>query len=96
VWESDTSKSARRDRNGAYRHFLSAIKTNVNFAPAYNKLGIYYGDYAKDKKRARQCFQKAFELSPAEVEAAERLAKSFADQGDWDIVEVVAQRVVDS
>lgn len=96
VWESDQSKSARRDRNGAYSHFLAAIKTNVNYAPAYTKLGIYYGDYAKDKKRARQCFQKAFELSPAEVEAAERLAKSFADQGDWDIVEVVAQRVVDS
>ncbi|KAF2211928.1 hypothetical protein CERZMDRAFT_112227 [Cercospora zeae-maydis SCOH1-5] len=96
LWESDTSKAARRDRNRGYSRFLSAIKTNVNFAPAYTKLGIYYNDYAKDKKRARQCFQKAFELSAGEVEAAERLAQLFADQGDWDIVEVVAQRVVDS
>ncbi|KAI7338690.1 TPR-like protein [Hortaea werneckii] len=96
IWELDTSKSARRSREGAYAHFLSAIKTNVNFPPAYTSLGIYYTDYAKDKKRARQCFQKAFELSPAETYAAERLAKSFADQGDWDIVEVIAQRVVDS
>lgn len=96
MWETDTSKSARRDRNGAYARFLAAIKTNVNFAPAYTSLGAYYADYAKDKKRGRQCFQKAFELSPAEVYAAERLARTFADQGDWDIVEVIAQRVVDS
>jgi superkiller protein 3 len=96
IWESDTSKSARRSRDGAYARFLAAIKTNVNCAPAYTSLGYYYADYAKDKKRARQCFQKAFELSPAETEAAERLAKSFAEQGDWDIVEVIAQRVVDS
>ncbi|KAK3677142.1 Superkiller protein 3 [Recurvomyces mirabilis] len=96
IWRLDTSKTARKDRSGAYAYFLSAIKTNVNFAPAYTSLGHYYTDYAKDKKRARQCFQKAFELSPAETDAAERLAKSFADQGDWDIVEVVSQRVVDS
>ncbi|KAK4981766.1 Superkiller protein 3 [Elasticomyces elasticus] len=96
LWELDPSKAARKDRGGAYARFLSAVKTNVNFAPAYASLGFYYADYAKDKKRARQCFQKAFELSASEVEAAERLARSFADQGDWDVVEVVAQRVVDS
>ena len=96
LWNLDTSKSARKDRNGAYASFLAAIKTNVNFAPAYTSLGYYYLEYAKDKKRARQCFQKAFELSPAETDAAEQLARSFADQGDWDIVEVIAQRVVDS
>lgn len=96
IWRSDTSRTARRSRDGAYSRFLAAIKTNVNFAPAYTSLGYYYEDYAKDKKRARQCFQKAFELSPAETEAAQRLAKSFADQGDWEIVEVIAQRVVDS
>ncbi|WPG97649.1 superkiller protein 3 [Acrodontium crateriforme] len=96
VWEKDPSKAARKDRSGAYTRFLSAIKTNVNFAPPYTSLGLYYTDYAKDKKRGRQCFQKAFELSAAETGAAERLAKFFADQGDWDIVEVIAQRVVDS
>ena len=96
MWEINPSKAARKDRKGAYSLFLSAIKTNVNFAPAYSSLGLYYSDYAKDKKRARQCFQKAFELSPAETDAAERLARCFADQGDWDIVEVIAQRVIDT
>jgi len=95
-WELDPSRASRKDRKGAYANFLASIKANMNFAPAYTALGIYYEDYSRDKKRARQCFQKAFELSPSEVEAAERLARSFADQGDWDIVEVIAQRVVDS
>ncbi|KAJ4365524.1 Superkiller protein 3 [Neocucurbitaria cava] len=96
IWELDSSKSARRDRNGAYAKLLAAIKANPNYAPAYTLLGIFYEDYNKDRRRARQCFQKAFELSPSEIVAAERLARLFANQGEWDIVEVVSQRVVDS
>ncbi|WYZ34104.1 hypothetical protein EsH8_I_000380 [Colletotrichum jinshuiense] len=96
VWNLDTSKAARKSRTGAYVYFLDALRNNLNFAPAYTSLGIYYADYAKDKKRARRCFQKAVELSSSEVEAAKRLAQSFADEGDWDRVELVAQRVVDS
>jgi superkiller protein 3 len=95
-WDLRTSRAERKDRKGPYAKFLTAIKTDINYPPAYTSLGIYYEDYAKDKKRARQCFQKAFDLSPSEIIAAERLAKSFADQGEWDIVEVIAQRVVDS
>ncbi|KAJ4348373.1 Superkiller protein 3 [Didymosphaeria variabile] len=96
MWELDSSKAARRNREGPYAMFLAAIKANPNFAPAYTKLGIFYEDYNRDKKRARQCFQKAFELSPSEIVAAERLARLFANQGEWDIVEVISQRVVDS
>jgi superkiller protein 3 len=96
TWNIDTSKAARKDRNGAYSYFLAALKSNLNYAPAYTSLGVYYADYSKDKKRSRKCFQKAFELSPSEVLAAERLAKIFAEQSEWELVEVVAQRVVDS
>ncbi|CAP64608.1 uncharacterized protein PODANS_5_8830 [Podospora anserina S mat+] len=96
IWNLDTSRSARKSRSGAYNYFLESLKSNLNYAPAYTILGIYYADYAKDKKRARRCFQKAVELSPSEVLSAERLARSFADDGDWDRVELVAQRVVDS
>ncbi|KAI1339881.1 tetratricopeptide [Xylariaceae sp. FL0016] len=96
IWNADTSTSARKSRSGAYAYFLESLKNNFNYAPAYSSLGTYYADYAKDKKRARRCFLKAVELSPAEVESAERLARSFADDGDWDRVELVAQRVVDS
>lgn len=95
-WELDPSPAARKDRNGAYASFLASIKANMNYAPAYTGLGLFYADYKKDKARARKCFHKAFELSSAETEAAERLARAFADQKEWDLVEAVAQRVVDS
>ncbi|KAK4690960.1 superkiller protein 3, partial [Lecanoromycetidae sp. Uapishka_2] len=98
IWNQDTSNKARKskDKNGAYSYFLASMQVDMNYAPAYTSMGIYYSDYARDKKRARKCFQKAFELSSAEVEAAERLAKSFANSREWDYVEVVAQRVIES
>lgn len=98
LWNLDTSKAYRKDRapGSAYTYFLDSLKSNLSFAPAYTSLGIYYADYAKDKKRARKCFQKAVELSPSEVISAERLARSFADDADWDRVELVARRIVDS
>lgn len=96
IWHRDTSAKARKNREGAYARFLAALQADLNYAPAYTILGIYYADYGRDKKRARKCFQKAFEISSSEVEAAERLAQSFAKSGEWDLVEVVAQRVVES
>lgn len=96
MWNLDESNSSRRDRSKAYARFLSSLQADMNFAPAYTSLGIYYTDYAKDKSRARKCFQKAFELSATELVAAERLAQSFAKTSEWDLVEIVAQRVVES
>ncbi|ATY64697.1 antiviral (Ski3) [Cordyceps militaris] len=98
LWHSDTSPQARKQRKGecGYAYWLAALNSNLDHAPCYTMLGIYYSDYAKDKKRARRCFQKALELSSAEVISAERLSRSFADDGDWDRVELVAQRVVNS
>ena len=96
IWERDTSRVARKDRKGAYAQFISALQADMNYAPPYTSLGVYYADYGKDQKRARKCFQKAFELSASEVQAAKRLAGSFADSGEWGLVEVVAQRVIDS
>ena len=96
IWTQNNSNKARKSKDGAYARFLASMQTDMNFAPAYTSMGIYYADYAKDRKRARRCFQKAFELSSGEVEAAERLAKSFASSSEWDLVEVVAQRVVES
>ncbi|KAI5286919.1 Superkiller protein 3 [Ascosphaera aggregata] len=95
-WGMDPSVAARKDRTRAYASFLASIQASMNYAPAYTSLGLYYADYKKDAKRARRCFHKAFELSSAEIEAAERLARDFADQKDWAIVEAVAERVVSS
>ncbi|PQK10604.1 hypothetical protein BB8028_0002g09240 [Beauveria bassiana] len=98
LWNLDASRQARKQRKGEspYAYWLAALNNNLDHAPCYTMLGIFYNDYVKDKKRARRCFQKALELSSAEVISAERLSRSFADDGDWDRVELVAQRVVNS
>ncbi|KAL9081567.1 MAG: hypothetical protein Q9159_007245 [Coniocarpon cinnabarinum] len=96
LWDLHPDKSSRKDRQGPYSYFIAAIRANPSYAPAYTSLGLYYAEYARDKKRARQCFQKALELSAAEIIAAEELARAFARDGEWDFVEAVAQRVIDS
>ena len=96
VWSLDPSRSARKDRQGAYAHFIASLQTDMNFAPSYTQLGIYYEDYGRDGKRATKCFHKAFELSVSEIGAARRLAHSFAKSGEWDLVEVISQRVIES
>ena len=95
-WHLDTSREARKDKNGAYKYLLDSIKANSEYAPPYTLLGLYFDDYGKSRKRARVAFQKAFELSTSEIEAAERLAKNFAINGEWDLVELVAQRAIES
>ncbi|KAK6349996.1 Superkiller protein 3 [Orbilia brochopaga] len=94
LWESQPSK--REDRDGAYYHFMQALRSNPNFAPAFTSLGIYYADIVGDTERANKCFQKAFELSSGEYEAAERLARNFADTKDWELVEIVARRAAEA
>ncbi|KKA28879.1 hypothetical protein TD95_000272 [Thielaviopsis punctulata] len=96
IWENDTSKAARKNRKGAYAFFLSALKSDLNHAQSYTILGIYYSDYAGDKKRARRCFQKALELSSNEVISAKHLAESYADDGDWEKVELISRRIIES
>ncbi|ORY58778.1 tetratricopeptide [Pseudomassariella vexata] len=96
VWNLDDSQAARKSRKGAYAHFMAALKSDFIYAPAYTSLGVYFADYSKDKKRARKCFLHAIELSSSEILSAERLARSYAEDSDWDSVKLVAQRVVDS
>ncbi|KAF3910944.1 hypothetical protein ABW20_dc0110431 [Dactylellina cionopaga] len=94
LWESEPEK--RNSREGAYFYFMQALRSNPNFAPAFSSLGIYYADVAGDIERANKCFQKAFELSSGEYEAAERLARNFADTKDWELVEIVARRAAEA
>ncbi|RMZ74970.1 hypothetical protein DV737_g5557, partial [Chaetothyriales sp. CBS 132003] len=95
-WHIESSAAARKNKNGPYKDLIDAVKANPSYAPAYTLLGIYFQDYGKSKQRARVALQKAFELSTSELQAAERLARLFADRGEWDLVELVAQRVINS
>lgn len=95
-WHIDTWPASRKDKSGAYKYLIESVKANPNYAPAYTLLGIYFHDYGKSKPRARVAFQKAYELCTSELLAAERLANMFAKNKEWDLVELVAKRVVSS
>ncbi|KAF9222633.1 superkiller protein 3 [Gyrodon lividus] len=84
-------------REEAFSHFINSLKWDRTYAPSYTSLGIYYSECADppDPTRASKCFQKAFELDPREADAARRLAEGFADEREWDLVEVVARRTID-
>ncbi|KAL0571344.1 Superkiller protein 3 [Marasmius crinis-equi] len=91
-WDLDGEK-----RGEAYKYFIVALKCDPDYAPAFTSLGLHYSEYADppDPTRASKCFQKAFELDPRESVAASRLARGFADEQDWDLVEVVARRIIE-
>ncbi|KAK0207900.1 superkiller protein 3 [Desarmillaria ectypa] len=84
-------------REEAYKYFITALKRDSMYAPAFTSLGIYYEKYVMppDPNRASKCFQKAFELDSREVYAARRLAVGFAGEQEWDLVETVARRTID-
>ncbi|KAG8720783.1 Superkiller protein 3 [Ceratobasidium sp. 394] len=84
-------------RDESYKHFIASLKQNSSYAPAFTSLGIYYSEHANppDPLRASKCFQKAFELDAREGDAARRLAEGFAEEREWDLVEVVARRTIE-
>jgi superkiller protein 3 len=88
---------ASLDKEAAYPLFIRALKKDSSFAPAFTSLGLYYLEYASpaDPVRASKCFQKAFELDPREAVAARHLAEGFANDREWDLVEVVVRRTIE-
>lgn len=91
------SGESRSDPAKAFTCFVTALKRYPAYAPAFTSLGLFYDWVADppDALRASKCFQKAFELDAREHEAARRLAEGFADEREWDLVEVVARRTVE-
>lgn len=79
----------------SFSAFVSSLRKDPNYAPAYTSLGLYYRGI-HDMVRATKCFQKAFELDASQVEAAEALAKTFAEANEWELVEVISRRVLNT
>lgn len=84
-------------REEAFAYFIRALKNDSSYAPAFTSLGLYYLECASpaDPVRASKCFQKAFELDPREALAARHLAEGFANEREWDLVEVVVRRTIE-
>ncbi|CAN6674624.1 superkiller protein 3 [Trichomonascus vanleenenianus] len=94
--DSKDSDTPKPNVTKAFNSFVNSLHENGSFAPSYTSLGIVYSDAIGDKARASKCFYRAFELSSGEIDAAYRLATEFADNTEWELVEVVASRVVES
>lgn len=92
----------------AFTAFITSLKRSPSFAPSFTSLGFYYQDEAHlasslagEKKqtnayseRSVKCFQKAFELDPREAAAGYELAREFSNEREWELVEVIARRVI--
>lgn len=95
-WLNREEDSSDQEKSAIFNAFTSSLKENPNYAPAYTSLGKLYSTFLNDVVRATKCFYKAFEIDGGEIEAAEHLATEFADSMQWDLVEVVATRVIES
>ncbi|KAJ3567050.1 hypothetical protein NP233_g6613 [Leucocoprinus birnbaumii] len=86
-----------KSREDSFSYFINSLKRDSTFAPAFTSLGFYYTEVSSppDPVRASKCFQKAFELDPRENVAAQKLAEGFAEDREWDLVEVVARRTIE-
>lgn len=73
------------------------MKKDPEYSSAFTSLGLYYADFVSppDPIRASKCFQKAFELDSRETVAAQRLADGFAEEREWELVEVIARRTIE-
>ncbi|CAO1616349.1 unnamed protein product [Parajaminaea phylloscopi] len=81
----------------AFDCYITSIKRSPSFAPAFDSLGIYYECHQSppDFVRSSKCYQKAFELDATQTHAAHKLAVHYADEREWDLVNVIARRVIE-
>lgn len=57
------------DYSGAIENFSQAIRSNPNYAEAYNNRGVAIRDYLRDYQRALEDFNQAIKINPNYAEA---------------------------
>ncbi|KAL6977951.1 Superkiller protein 3 [Sarracenia purpurea var. burkii] len=83
---------SRLDPANAFSCFITALKRLPSFAPAYTSLGTYYSTITLPTWiEARSASRKLLSSMHAKPKQAYRLANGFADEREWDLVEVVCK-----
>lgn len=82
------------DTSRAHSAAIASLKENPNYAPAYTLLGELYNAF-QDAERAQKCFYKAIELDSDEIVAAKYLVADISAQGEWDVAEVLCNKVLE-
>ncbi|KAG7800407.1 hypothetical protein KL944_003980 [Ogataea haglerorum] len=80
----------------AFNLLIEALKQSESLSAPYSSLGYIYLTFYDNQTRALKCLTKAFELNAGDMLAARELANYFSINRDWEMVEVVCQRVIDS
>lgn len=83
------------ETNDAFDSFLASLRELPTYAPSFSYLGLIY-ETRGDNTRSYKCFFKAIELDATQTIAAEHLSRNFAEQGQWDLVRLVAANVVNA
>lgn len=96
LWRIGFALWENGQKEESYTEFIECLKCDSKFAPAFTSLGTFYQKVAKDSQRAQRCFFKAFELSNGEITAGEYLASDLADNGQWDLVEVISKQCIEA
>ncbi|ODV82131.1 TPR-like protein [Suhomyces tanzawaensis NRRL Y-17324] len=80
----------------AYNYLIQSLKDSQNFAPSYTLLGVIFQEHYDDKPRAHKCFYKAFELDVSEIVAAKYLVDDLTSKNEWEVAEILCNRLVTS
>ncbi|CAH7684460.1 hypothetical protein PPACK8108_LOCUS18613 [Phakopsora pachyrhizi] len=91
--EESSGTDSEKLKQEAHSCFIKSIKYDTTLASSFTYLGLYYSEQG-DHTRSSKCFQKAFELDATQDVAAQRLATEFAEEREWDLVEVISKKLI--
>lgn len=79
--------------NIAHDYLVESLRHSSMYAPSYTLLGLIYQNYRNDNVHAQKCFYRAFEIDASEIVAAKYLVANFAQRNEWDVTDILCQRV---
>lgn len=86
----------QNDFEECFKSLAASLQYSSAYAPAFTYLGLFFEEVSNDKQRAQRCYYRALELDSGELIAAEKLSVDFANNSQWDLVEIIASTVLKS
>lgn len=93
-WRIAKSYLLEDNVDAAYAELIATLKETKNHAASYSLLGDIYRVHYDDATRAQRCYYRAFELDASEIGAARCLVEDFASRDEWEVADILCQRVV--
>ena len=87
LFDQANEYAQKNEMEKAIQFYEKVIKLNPNFAPAYNNLGLAYGQIGLDPVEVAWYFKNAIDVDPRFEEAYINLGKSYYGLGYFDLAE---------